>query len=413
MRAEVIGIGTEILLGQIANTNAREISEMLAEAGVDVMHHQTVGDNVERIADAVRLALSRADVVIATGGLGPTDDDVTREGLSAALGASLERRPEIEDHLTARFAAMGRDMPPSNLRQADVPAGGRYILPELGTAPGLILEHQGRRLYVVPGVPQEMRDMMGRFVVPELAALTGATIRHRTLRCTGMAEARLGELLADLFAASANPTIAFLAGGGEVKVRLTAKAATAEEADALLGPVADAVRQRLGPAVFGQDEEDLERVVGRLMVERGQWLACAESLTGGLLAARIVSVPSASKHFSGSAVVYSPDAKRDVLGVPQDTIDAHGTVSEECARDMARGALRLFGSDVAVSLTGVAGPEPLEGKPAGTVWMALAADGREAARHAVMPGDRDMIRRFATQAALDMVRRHLLGILDP
>lgn len=413
MRAEVIGIGTEILLGQIANTNAREISEMLAEAGVDVLHHQTVGDNVDRIADAFRLALTRADVVIGTGGLGPTDDDVTREGLSAALGLPLSRVPEIEDHLRTRFAAMERDMPPSNLRQADVPAGARYLLPDLGTAPGLIVEHEGRRVFVVPGVPQEMRDMMRRSIVPELAAVTGATIRHRILRCTGIAEAKLGELLADLFEGSSNPTMAFLAGGGEVKVRLTAKAPTSEEAEALLAPLADAVRERLGAAVFGEDEEDLEQVVGRLMAERKQWLACAESLSGGLLAARIVSVPTASKHFAGSAVVYSPDAKRDVLGVSQATIDGPGTVSEACAREMARGALGLFRADVAVALTGVAGPEPLEGQPPGTVWIALAAGGVEHARRVVFPGDRDMIRRFATQSALDLVRRHLQGTLEP
>jgi nicotinamide-nucleotide amidase len=412
MKAEVIGIGTEILLGEIANTNAREISVMLTEAGVDVLNHQAVGDNVLRIADAFRLALSRADVVIGTGGLGPTDDDVTREGLSAALGVPLRRVPEIEAHLRARFEAMGRDMPGSNLRQADVPEGARYLLPELGTAPGLIVERDGRRVYVVPGVPAEMRHMMEHDIIPELSALTGATIRSRVLRCTGIAEAKVGELLADLFASSTNPTIAYLAGGGEVRIRLTAKAGTAEEAEALLAPLAEEIRRRLGVAVFGEDHEELEAVVGRLLDDRELSLACAESLTGGLLAARVVSVPTASKHFSGGAVVYSPDSKRDVLGVSQETIDGPGTVSEECAREMARGARRLFTADVALALTGVAGPEELEGKPPGTVWIGLAAPDREEARTFVAPGDRDQVRRFATQAALDLLRRYLLGALD-
>jgi nicotinamide-nucleotide amidase len=406
VNAEIIGVGTEILLGQIANTNAREISEMLADAGVNVLHHQTVGDNVERIAEAFVLALSRADVVIATGGLGPTDDDVTREGLAAALGLSLHRVPEIEEHLRERFARMHRDMPASNLRQADVPEGARYLLPELGTAPGLVLERDGRRVYVVPGVPGEMRDMMHRAILPELT--TGATIRSRVLRCTGLAEAAVGERLSDLFERAENPTIAYLAGGGEVKIRLTAKAATAEAADALLAPLADEIRARLGTAVFGEGQEQLEAVVGRLLADRKLHLACAESLSGGLLAARIVAVPSASTYFAGSAVVYSPEAKRDLLGVSRETMEGPGTVSEACALEMAHGARRVFRADVGLALTGVAGPDQLEGKPPGTVWIGLAAEDVEEARTFVAPGDRDLVRRFATQAALDLLRRYML-----
>ncbi|HVM11258.1 MAG TPA: competence/damage-inducible protein A [Actinomycetota bacterium] len=408
MRAEVIGIGTEILLGEIANTNARWISERLAEVGVDVLHHQTVGDNLERIADAFRLALSRADVVIATGGLGPTGDDITREGLAAALGVELRRERAIEDHLRAWFAGKRRTMPESNLRQADLPEGARWIRPELGTAPGLILERQGRRVYVVPGVPAEMREMMEREILPELRRLSGATIRSKVVKASGLAEAVVGERLAELFESSTNPTVAFLSSGGEVRVRLTAKAETEEEAERLIHPVAEKVRGLLGDAVFGEDEERLEEVVGRLLAERELHLACAESLTGGLLAARLVSVPDASKHFSGAAVVYAPDAKRDVLGVSQATIDGPGTVSEECAIELARGARKVFKADVGLSLTGVAGPEPLEGKEPGTVWVGLSTEATETARTFVSPGDRDMVRRAATQAALDLLRRHLL-----
>ena len=411
MRGEVISVGNEILLGDIANSNAQWISEQLAVAGVDVRGQQVVGDDIASIADAFRLALSRADVVISTGGLGPTGDDLTRGGLADALGVKLERRVEIEDFLRERFRRMEREMPESNLRQADVPQGATVILPERGTAPGLVMEVEGaKRLYVVPGVPAEMREMVEGAVLPELKALTGGrTIVSRTLRSVGVAEAKVGELLEDLYEQFDNPSLAFLPTEGEVRIRLTAAADSAEEAERLIAPAAEEVRRRLGDAVFGENEESLEGVVGGLLAERKLWLACAESLTGGELSARITEVPDASKHFAGSAVCYSPDAKRDVLGVSQATIDGPGTVSEECAREMAHGALRLFGADVAVSLTGVAGPEPLEGKPPGTLWISLATKDHHEAVSLVVPGDRSQVRRWAEQAALNLVRRHLLS----
>jgi nicotinamide-nucleotide amidase len=410
MTGEVIGIGNEILLGAISNSNAQWISEHLAVVGVDVRNHQVVGDDVFAIADAIRLAVSRADVVVATGGLGPTGDDVTREGLSKAIGRKLVRHSEIEDFLRERFRRMGREMPESNLRQADVPVGARYLLPQRGTAPGLLLELEGgKRIYVVPGVPAEMMEMMEGTILPELASITGGrTIVSRTLRSVGVPEAKVGELLHDLFEQHANLAIAFLPAEGEVRIRLTAAADSAEHAERLIDSVAEVARRRLGDAIFGEDEESLEQVVGKLLAARGLWLACAESLTGGELAARITAVPDASKHFAGSAVCYSPEAKRDVLGVSTETIEGPGTVSEECAREMARGARRLFGTDVAVSLTGVAGPEPLEGKPAGTVWAGLAATDEEEAVSFVAPGDRTQVRRWAEQAGLNLVRKYLL-----
>jgi nicotinamide-nucleotide amidase len=410
MRGEVIGIGNEILLGDIANSNAGWICERLAVVGVEVRHQQVVGDEIGSIADAFRLALSRADVVISTGGLGPTGDDITREGLAEALGTKLGRHPEIEEFLRERFRRMGREMPESNLRQANVPEGARYVLPERGTAPGLLLEVEGgKRVYVVPGVPAEMQEMMEGAVLPEIAILTGGrTIVSRTLKSVGVAEAKVGEMLQDLFEKLANPTMAFLPAEGEVRVRLTAVANSAEEAERLIAPVAAEVRRRLGDAVFGENEETLEEVVGALLAEQELLLASAESLTGGGLAARITSVPDASKHFAGSAVCYSPDAKRQVLGVSEATIDGPGTVSEECAHEMARGARQLFGADVAVSLTGVAGPEPSEGKPPGTLWIGLATEDAEEATTLVVPGDRAQVRRWAEQAALNLLRRFLL-----
>lgn len=410
MRAEILGIGTEILLGQIANSNAQWISQRLAGIGLDVLHHQAVGDNVERIAEAFRLALSRADVVIATGGLGPTRDDVTREGLARALGVPLVRRPEIERFLREKFRRLSRPMAPSNLVQADVPQGARYILPDRGTAPGLACRSGDRRVYAVPGVPAEMREMMEGTILPELAALAGpATIVSRVLRCTGIAEARVGEILDDLFRGSTNPTVAYLASAGEVKVRLTAKAPSRPEAEGLIDPLAREVLRRLGPVVFTTEDEELEEAVGRLLRDRGRTLACAESITGGGVAARITSVPGASDYFVGSAVCYTASAKVRVLGVSPATVAGPGVVSAECAREMAAGARRVYSADLGVGLTGVAGPDPLDAQPPGQVWVALDAEGLSHARGFRAPGGRDQVRRWAEQAALDLVRRHLEG----
>lgn len=411
MRAEVVGIGTEILLGQIANTNAQHISQRLADIGVDVLHHQAVGDNVGRIAGAIRLALSRADVVILTGGLGPTGDDITRQAIAQALDRPLSRRSEIEDFLREKFRRLGREMPESNLVQADVPDGARYILPERGTAPGLVIDTDDGRVYAVPGVPAEMREMLEGVILPELQAEIGPQgIVSRVLRVTGIPEARIGEILDDVFRRSENPTVAYLASAGEVRVRLTAKAASREEADALIAPVEREVRDRLGDAVFGSDDDELEEVVGALLRDRGYRLACAESLTGGGLAERIVRVPDSSDYFAGAVVAYAADAKAAVLGVSKETLEGPGMVSEECAREMARGVQKAFDADVGVSTTGVAGPSPLEGHPPGEVWVAVSSDRGEESRHVQAPGDREQVRRWAQQAALDLLRRHLTGL---
>jgi nicotinamide-nucleotide amidase len=411
MRAEIIGIGTEILLGQICNNNAQWMSERLAEIGVDVLHHDAVGDNEARIAAAFRLALSRADAVIATGGLGPTQDDITREGLAAALGVDLIRDPAIEEFLRQKFARLQRQMPEINLRQADVPAGGRYILPDRGTAPGLALETEGgNRVYAVPGVPAEMKEMMSGTILPELARLAGpSALVSRTIRVTGIAESKVAEILDDLFHDSTNPTVAYLASSGEVKIRLTAKAARRSEGEALIEPVAGDVAARLAGYVFTTNDEELEQVVGRMMKASGLALACGESLTGGSLAHRLSAAPGSSIYFKGSAVCYTADSKRDVLGVSRETIEGPGVVSEKCAREMAHGARRIFRADLGVALTGVAGPDPHDGKPPGTVCVGLASEQGIESRSFRAPGDRDMVRRWAEQAALDLLRRHLEG----
>jgi nicotinamide-nucleotide amidase len=415
IRAELVGVGTELLLGQIANTNARWMGERLAEIGVDVLHHQVVGDNHDRIDAVLRIACERADVVLVTGGLGPTEDDITRDVIAGVVGVQMIRHEEIERYLRERFAGFGSgDMPENNLRQADVPEGVRYIMPVSGTAPGLIATMPGgATIYAMPGVPAEMVEMMNSTILPELRARTGQVLVSRTLRCAGIGESRVAELLADLFDASANPSIAYLASAGEVKVRLTAKADDVEHAEDAIAPLAAQIADRLGDVVFSTRDETIERVILRLLGASGRTLACAESLTGGGVGSRLTSVPGASAAFLGSAVVYTAASKASILGVRQQTLDGPGVVSEACANEMAAGARRIFGADIALSLTGAAGPEPHGGAEPGTVWIAIDADDLHHARGYVATGDRGRVRRWAEQAGLDLVRRYLDGSALP
>ncbi len=412
MRAELVSVGTELLLGQIDDTNARWMSEQLAAIGVDVLRRQTVGDNLERIVDVIGQAATRADVVLVTGGLGPTEDDLTRDAIARLAGLELERDPEIEAMLRQKFRGFSaRPMPLTNLRQADVPAGARTITPDRGTAPGLIVDlPSGSRIYAIPGVPDEMVEMMTGTILPELASRAGdGVIASRVFRITGMGESAVAEVLSDLFDASTNPTVAYLASMGEVKVRLTAKAASVSASNDVLLPLADEVAARLGDVVFSMEDESLEATVLRLLRRERLTIACAESVTGGSVAARLTSVPGASSSFAGSVVAYAAMAKRDVLGVSQETLDGPGVVSEACALEMAAGARRVFGAEVGLSTTGVAGPEPHAGHEPGTVWVALDAGSRSHARGFHVTGARDRVIRWSQQAALDLVRRHLDG----
>jgi nicotinamide-nucleotide amidase len=408
VRAEVVAVGTELLLGQVANTNARWISERLAEAGVDVHHHQVVGDNVGRIVGALRTSLDRSDVVVVTGGLGPTGDDVTREAIAEVLGVGLVRRPELERMIREKFSAFGRPMPQTNLKQADVPDGARYLPPERGTAPGLACRTtDGKLLFATAGVPAEMREMMDVFVLPELADRAGAVVRSRVIRCVGMGESAVAERLNDLFASLRNPTVAYLAGIGQVKVRLTAKSSTMDEAEELLEPVAEEIARRLGDVVFSTRDEELEAVVGRRLQDAGRTLGCAESLTGGSLTAALTAVPGASAYVRGSVVAYAAEVKIQTLGVSPDTVAREGIVSEACAREMAAGARRVLGADLGLAVTGAAGPQSHGGMPVGTVWVALDEGDHTHAFGARLPGDRETVRRRTELAALDLARRWL------
>lgn len=406
MRAEVVAVGTELLLGQIVDTNSTRIAQLLAESGIDCHFQTRVGDNEARIAEAVGVALQRAEAVVVCGGLGPTPDDVTREGLSRVLGVPLVRDPAMEERIRSIFAARGRDMPASNLRQADRPVGARFILQERGTAPGLVCEaHGGRVIYAVPGVPYEMEDMLESAVMADLRHRSGgAVIRSRVVRTWGMSEAAVAERIAPLVDAQVNPTIAFLARGMlGIHVRVTARARTVEQATAMLAAGEAQVRSLLGDVVFGVDDESMEAVVARLLGERGLTLAVAESLTGGLVASLLVGVEGASGWFRGAVVAYDADVKRSVLGVGSGPV-----VSAEAAAAMAEGAARVMGAEVGLGVTGVAGPDTQGGRPVGTVFAAVATGRRTEVASLRLAGDRHRIRENAAVSALDLLRRRLL-----
>ena len=414
MRCEIVGVGTELLLGQIVNTNAAWIGQRLAEVGWDCLRHTVVGDNEARITDAIHEALARADAVIVTGGLGPTQDDVTRGALAAAAGVPLRRQPELEAWLRDRFAHMGIGrMAEMNLRQADVPEGARAIDNPRGSAPGLVVEVGGKPVYAVPGVPREMEGMLERVVLPDLAAHAGEgrAIVSRTLRTAGVPESRLAERLTPLWeSVPGDVTLAYLASPGEVRVRLTAVGATREAALAEIAPVEAAVRDELGDVVYALDEETLEAAVGRLLRERGQTLATAESLTGGMVGARITTVAGASDYYLGGVVSYATEAKAGLLEVDRDLLAEHGPVSEPVAAAMAAGARRAFGADLGLATTGVAGPAEQASQPVGTLCLGVA-DGAGSASMAVRaPGDRAQVRAWATTVALDLLRRRLEGL---
>jgi nicotinamide-nucleotide amidase len=411
MRADVLAIGTELLLGQIVDTNSAWIGEQLAAAGIDTYEHRKVGDNLGRMVDALRDLLGGADAVIVCGGLGPTPDDVTREAITEVMGVQLERREDLVEQIAAMFGVRGRDMPANNLRQADIPVGADAIPNPIGTAPGIRAEIAGpdgekRVVYAVPGVPYEMQQMVTDHVLPDLLERSGerAVIVSRSLKTWGASESGLAEMIADRVDAQQNPTIAFLARGIEgLYVRLTAKAATEDEARALIEAEERELRAVLGDLVFGVDDETMEHAVIQRLRDRRWTLGVVESVTGGLVGARLADPPGASEVYRGSIVAYATDVKRSVLGVT-----AEHVVSRESAEQMADGARRVLGADVGIAVTGVAGPTEQDGQPVGTVFFGFAVPGAPAeAVEARLPGDRFRVRQFATISLLNLVRLRL------
>jgi nicotinamide-nucleotide amidase len=410
MIVETLAVGTELLLGQIVNGNAADIGTRLADAGLDHYHQVVVGDNVPRITEAITVAVGRADALVITGGIGPTQDDVTREALAAAAGVPLEFSDTYAGSLARWWEERGRVMPESNLRQAWYPRGAEMIPNPKGTAPGLQMRVGNCRVFVLPGVPAEMLPMVDDHVIPALLADEGeqGVVISRIIRTWGESESRIDELLADLFTASTNPTVAYLASAAEIKVRLTAKAADRAAARALIVPVEEEVRRRLGPRVFGADDHTVERILLADLERRGWTVGTAESATGGMIAAAITAVPGASASFVGSVVAYDRAVKEATLGVPSALIDEHGVVSEPVAIAMAEGAARVLGADVVVATTGAAGPDP-HGAPVGTMIVAVRTPEGARAHTLRMPGDRERVRAYTVTAALHHLRLALAG----
>lgn len=411
MKAEVITVGSELLFGTFDNSNLMKICRELDGIGIEVAYATTVGDDEKAISGCISAAIGRADAVIITGGLGPTHDDLTREALAAATGTELEFHPELEAELLRFFESRARTMHELNLIQAYLPAGAEALPNPLGTAPGISLEHEGVPVFALPGVPAEMEEMLRRRVLPALASRAkGNVIASRVLKAIGRGESDVAGMISPAVQAcrdAGEPSVTILASRGEVAIHLRAGAENRAAAEAKIDPVEARLREVLGHLVYGQDDSTLQSVVSSMAHERGLTLAVVESFTGGALASRIVAVPGASGVLKAGYVTYAIEAKVQEVGVPQETLDRYGAVSEQTAKAMAEGARERSGADIGLSTTGEAGPNPEE-EPVGTMFIGLAWDGGSLARKFVAAGNREDIREWGSRSALDTFRRWML-----
>lgn len=411
MIAELISVGTELLMGQVLNTDAQFMAQKLAPLGVSVYHQVTVGDNPARLKDAIHTALSRADIVILSGGLGPTGDDLTKETVADAFSLPLVRDEKAEEALCARFAAANWDMTPNNYKQADFPKGSIILKNPNGTAPGCIVESGGKAAILLPGPPRELFPMFENEVMPYLEKRSGCRLFSRELRIFGMGESTVAYRLKDLMEAQENPTIAPYAKTGEVTLRITARCQNDEEGEALVRPVIEQIQHRLGDIVYSTEGVTLPGVCAALLEEKSVTLAVAESCTGGLLSSTLVDVPGSSAYFMEGAITYSDAAKMRRLNVSTATLRRYGAVSEECAREMAAGMRKTSGADYALATTGIAGPGgATKEKPVGLVYVALADGANVVSKRLQLVGDRSRIREVTVLHALDMLRRALLEL---
>jgi len=411
--AEIIGVGTELLLGGTANTDAQDVSMLLSELGINVFFHTVVGDNPERLKQAVEIAKGRADIIITTGGLGPTYDDLTKQTLAEAFGKKLIFNEDVANQIREFFARRlpHMKMTDNNLRQAELPEGCVILHNGVGTAPGCAFEADGKHILMLPGPPRECRAMLISGVAPYLKNLSESEIHSHNIHIFGLGESAVEEKLLDLMENLHNPTLAPYAKDGEVMLRLTAKAASKHEADSLMAPVLAQVRETLGEVIYGVDSGSLENTVITLLAERGQTLAAAESCTGGLLAKRLTDIPGASKVFLGGVVAYGTQSKIGLLGVSPDLINEKKAVSREVALAMADGARQRLGADIGVGITGIAGPGgDGSGLEPGTVFVALTTKDASYCRNPHLLFDRNRVRTSSVHHALDMTRRFLTGL---
>lgn len=407
MEAEIIAVGSELLTSQRVDTNSLFITDQLNSLGVEVRRKMIVGDDRDLLTASIREAIARVPIVILTGGLGPTEDDLTRDAVAAATARKLIFRDDLRDALIERFRRFSRKMADNNLRQAYAVEGAEALPNPNGSAPGQWLEHKNCVVMLLPGPPHEMKAMLVDQCLPRLAQrLPAQVIRTRFYRVAGMGESDLDQLIAPVYTKYTNPVTTILAAPSDIQIHLRARCATAEQAEALLAEVGPPIEALLGNRIYSRNGDSLEAVVGAML--RNSTLSVAESCTGGMLGQRITSVPGSSKYFLGGFLVYSDVMKAQLLGVDPQLIAAHTAVSEEVACAMAEGARKRTGSDYSVSITGEAGPESASGAPVGTVIIAVAAPDRPTeSRRLQLPGDRARVRTFAAQAALDFLRRQI------
>ncbi|MGI6005824.1 MAG: competence/damage-inducible protein A [Christensenellales bacterium] len=410
MKAELIAVGTELLLGNIVNTNAQYLSRQLSDMGIDVYFQTTVGDNEQRLLDCLSLSLSRADLVILTGGLGPTMDDLTKETVARHFGLEMKLHQPSYDHINNFFIRQGRQMTQNNKKQAFFPEGSIVMSNSRGTAPGCIVERGGKSVVILPGPPYEMQAMFEKHVRGYLRSKSADAMTTHMLRVFGIGESALEDQIRDLLLSQSNPTIALYAGFGEVKIRITVKCGRDEDPMAYIAPLEDELRSRLGDAIYAIGDKELHQVVAEMLMESGRTIALAESCTGGLIASSLVDTPGISGSLMEAHVTYSNASKVRTLGVSEETLDKYGAVSEQTAVEMARGLLERSGADITLSVTGVAGPGGgTEEKPVGLVYLALCRkDGDTLTKCIRQVGTRTRVRNMAKLHALDMIRRALL-----
>jgi len=413
MNAEILAVGTELLMGQVVNTNARYLSQRLAELGVRVLYHSVVGDNPQRLTESLNLALSRVDIVIMTGGLGPTKDDLTKETVAKAFQRELVLNEQVYQQISDFFHKINRSMVESNAKQAYLPEGSEIIPNRNGTAPGCYIEQDGKFVAMLPGPPKEMIPMFEDTLVSWFEEKAGQVLASRMMKVFGIGESSMENMIMDIVDEQVNPTVAPYVGDGDVVVRVTALAPTRTEADTLLEPVVSAISKRLGSAVFSLSGETMEEVLVRILKEKNLTVSVAESCTGGLIAAKIVSVPGVSSIFMRSYVVYSDRAKIEELGVDAAIVEQYGAVSSETSVSMVEGLHRKTGCDVSIAVTGIAGPDggTIE-KPVGLVYISVKVAGEIRTESFRMNGNRERIRTVTAMHAMNMARCMLVSCYD-
>lgn len=409
MICEIISVGTEILLGNIVDSNARYLSEKLSLLGFDVYHHSVVGDNLERLVNQINLSRSRSDIIITTGGLGPTDDDITKEGLSKALSVEMVLHEKSLMRIKNYFDKTGRNMPEINKRQAYMPLNSKAVDNDNGTAPGVICEHEEKIFILLPGPPKEMEPMFVDKIIPYLKQKSNSIIRSQIMKVVGIGESSLQDMLNDLIIKQTNPTIALYAKQGEVQIRITAKSEDKEHADFIINESIEKVKEKLGDNVYGYNEDTLEYIVNDMLQQNNKTIAIAESCTGGLVSSRLIDIPNASKSYINGVICYSNESKMNILGVKQDTLTNYGAVSKETAIEMAIGIKEISKTDIGLSITGIAGPDGgTEEKPVGLCYIGIAMGNKVSAYKYFFNGNRLKVKWLASTRALDIIRKNLI-----